>query len=140
MSEVARIPIIKLYDTLIVSIQVALSDRLVAQLKDDVTMAIDRSDARGLVLDVSGIDVMDSYISRAIRDLGLMARLMGVTTVICGLDPMIAMALVEMDLDLRGVRTALGLESALELLGNTRVAELHGRAPRVEPPEGANDT
>jgi rsbT antagonist protein RsbS len=117
MSEITRIPIIKLYENLIVSIQVALSDQLVMQVKDDITEEIERSGARGLVIDVSGIDVMDSYISRAIRDIGLIARLMGVRTVICGMDPMIAMTLVEMGLDLTGAQSALNLESALELLG-----------------------
>jgi len=95
---------------------VALSDRLVTQLMDDVTASIDRTGARGLVIDVSGIDVMDSYISRTIRDIGLVARLMGVTAVICGLDPAIAMTLVEMDMDIKGVHTELNLESALALL------------------------
>jgi rsbT antagonist protein RsbS len=117
MSEINRIPIIKLYDNLIVSIQVALSDRLVMQIKDDITEEIDRTGAKGLIIDVSGIDVMDSYISRAIRDIGLIARLMGVRTVICGMDPMIAMTLVEMGLDLTGAQSALNLEAAIELLG-----------------------
>jgi rsbT antagonist protein RsbS len=116
MSDIVRIPIIKLRDVLIVSIQVSLSDHVVTQLKEDVTNKIDRTQARGLVIDVSGIDIMDSYISRAIRDIGLVARLMGVRTVISGLDPMIAMTLVEMGLELKGVRTALDLESALDLL------------------------
>jgi rsbT antagonist protein RsbS len=116
MSELVRIPIIKLRDVLIVSIQVALSDRVVMQLKDDVTNRIEHTQARGLVIDVSGIDIMDSYISRTVRDIGLVARLMGVQTVISGLDPMIAMTLVEMGLELKGVKTALDLESALELL------------------------
>jgi rsbT antagonist protein RsbS len=117
MSEINRIPIIKLYDNLIVSIQVALSDRLVMQVKDDITEEIDRTGAKGLIIDVSGIDVMDSYISRAIRDIGLIARLMGVRTVICGMDPMIAMTLVEMGLDLTGAKSALNLEAAIEVLG-----------------------
>jgi rsbT antagonist protein RsbS len=116
MSEIVRIPIIKLRDVLIVSIQVSLSDAVVVQLKDDITNKIEHSEARGLVIDVSGIDLMDSYISRAIRDIGLVARLMGVRTVISGLDPMIAMTLVEMGLELKGVRTALDLESALDIL------------------------
>jgi len=116
MSEIVRIPIIKLRDVLIVSIQVSLSDAVVVQLKDDITNKIEHSEARGLVIDVSGIDLMDSYISRAIRDIGLVARLMGVRTVISGLDPMIAMTLVDMGLELKGVRTALDLESALDIL------------------------
>ena len=133
MSEIARIPIIKLRDVLIVSIQVALSDHLVMQLKDDITSKIDHTEARGLVIDVSGIDVMDSYISRTIRDIGLVARMMGVMTVISGLDPMIAMTLVEMGLELKGVRTALDLESALDLLRG----QLTPGDPGVAPTPGA---
>ncbi|MCP4679303.1 MAG: STAS domain-containing protein [Deltaproteobacteria bacterium] len=118
-----RIPIIKLYDNLIVSVQVALSDQLVLMLKEDITDEIERTGALGLVIDVSGIDVMDSYISRAIRDIGLMAQLMGVNTVISGMDPMIAMTLVEMGLDLKGVFSALNLESAIELLDRKRLRQ-----------------
>ena len=117
MSDAVRIPIIKLYTSLIVSIQVSLSDQLVARLKQDITSEIDRTGALGLIIDVSGIDVMDSYISRSIRDIGLIAKLMGVRTVISGMDPMIAMTLVEMGMELTGVQTALNLESALEELG-----------------------
>jgi len=117
MTEIVRIPIIRLYDNLIVSVQVSLSDRLVVQLKDDITETIERTGARGLVIDLSGIDMMDSYISKALRDIGLIAKLMGVKTVISGVAPMIAMTLTEMGLDLKGVRTALSLEGALETLG-----------------------
>src|SRR5690242_14125109 len=119
MADATRIPIIKLYDNLIASIQVALTDQQVKRLKEDVTLKIEHTGATGLVLDVSGIDLMDSYISRAIRDIGLIARLMGVETVMCGLDPMIAMTLVEMDLDMTAVRSALNLEDAIDML--TRV-------------------
>jgi rsbT antagonist protein RsbS len=114
--EEARIPIIRLYDMLVVSIQVVLSDDLVGQLKEDITAAIEKRRAHGLVIDVSGIDIMDSYISRAIRDIGLIARLMGVDAVICGIAPAVAITLVEMDMDLQGVHAELNLESALEWL------------------------
>lgn len=116
MSDINRIPIIKLYGNLIVSIQVSLSDRLVMGLKDDITAAIVRHDVTGLVIDVSGIDVMDSYISRALRDVSLIARLMGVGTVISGMHPVIAVTLVEMGLDLEGMHAAMDLEAALEHL------------------------
>jgi rsbT antagonist protein RsbS len=122
MSDIVRIPIIKLHGNLIVSIQVALSDQLVARLKDDITLEIDRTGANGLIIDLSGIDVMDSYISRSIRDIGLIAQLMGVKTVISGIDPMIAMTLVEMGLDLTGVQSTLNLEAAVELLSPERRA------------------
>ena len=137
MADIARIPIIKLYDNLIVSIQVSLSDQLVMQLKEDVTDQIELTGAKGLIVDVSGIDVMDSYISRAIRDIGLMAQLMGVSTVISGMDPMIAMTLVEMGLDLKGVYSALNLESALELLERQRARKKRRR--RQKKTEEAKD-
>lgn len=111
-----HIPIIKLYDTVIVSIQVELSDHLVMQLKDDVSAAIERLGPRGLIIDVSGIDIMDSYISRMIRDIGQIAKLMGVDTVICGMDPNIAMTLVEMGMGFEGVATHMSMESAFEAL------------------------
>jgi len=116
MAQIARIPIIKLYGNLIVSIQVTLSDRLVIQLKDDITAAIVKHDVHGLIIDVSGIDVMDSYISRALRDVSLIAKLMGVETVISGMHPVIAVTLVEMGLDLEGMHAAMDLEAALEHL------------------------
>lgn len=132
MAELNRIPIIKLYDNLIASIQVSLNDHQVKQLKDDVTFQIERTGATGLVLDLSGIEVMDSYISRAIRDIGLMGKLMGVETVLCGLDPMIAVTLVEMDLDMAKVRCALNLEDALEFLTeHARMSVLADETPNA---------
>jgi rsbT antagonist protein RsbS len=116
MLDAGRIPIIKLRSFLLVSVQTALSDGLVARLKDDITAAIERTGARGLVVDVSGIDVMDSYLCRSLRDIGLVSRLMGVRTIISGINPMIAMTLVEMGMGLAGVSTALSLETALETL------------------------
>ena len=112
-----HIPIIKLYNTLIVTIQVELSDRLVMQLKDDIGEAIQKLGPRGLIIDVSGVGIIDSYISRAIRDIGLMSRLMGVEAVISGLDPNIAMTLTEMGMDLEGVKTHLHLAAGYEALG-----------------------
>jgi rsbT antagonist protein RsbS len=124
MSEpLLRIPIIKLQRTLIVSIQIALSDRVVQQLKDDVTVRIDEWKAKGLVIDVSGVDVMDSYLTRSIRDIGMVAKLMGVETVICGMDPMISMTMVEMGMDLGGVTTKLNLEDSLEFLRRRYASE-----------------
>ncbi len=126
----SHIPIIKLYDTLIVSIQVELSDRLVMQLKDDISDAIERMSPHGVIIDLSGVEILDSYISRAIRDIGLMSKLMGVDAVICGLDPMIAVTLIEMGMDLEGVRTYLNLEAAFEALhaGDDGEAGLEGDA------------
>lgn len=116
MTAFYRIPIIRLYGNLIVSIQIDLTDHLVAQLKDDITIEIERTNCRGLIIDISGVEVMDSYLSRSIRDIGLISKLMGVRTVISGMKPMIAMTLVEMGLEYEGVDTALNLETAIEML------------------------
>lgn len=111
-----KIPIIKFHGNLIVSIQTALSDSLVQQLKDDIMASIDKTGAAGLVMDVSGVDLMDSYISRSIRDISLMAKLMGVKTVISGMDPMVAITLVEMGMNMEGVETCMNLEAAIDYL------------------------
>lgn len=119
MADMERIPIIRLRNNLVVSIQVDLSDRLVVRLKEDITKAIEATSATGLILDLSGIDLMDSYISRAIRDIGLVARLMGVRSVMCGMSPLIATTLVEMGMDMKEVVSTLNLDSALALLEGT---------------------
>ena len=116
VSTTERIPLIRLRRYLLVSIQVALTDRMVLQLKDDISQALARSDAKGLIIDVSGIDVMDSFIARAIRDIGLISQLMGVETAVCGIDPMIALTLVEMGMELKSVSTTRNLDAALEQL------------------------
>ncbi|MBN2526169.1 MAG: STAS domain-containing protein [Deltaproteobacteria bacterium] len=121
MTIATRIPIIRLYGNLIVSIQVSLSDDLVVALKEDITQNIGDYGARGLIIDLSGIDLMDSYISRSIRDIALISKLMGAQTVISGMDPLVAMTLVEMGLEMNDVRTALTLEDAIDLLGMERV-------------------
>ena len=113
--EGARIPVIHLAGRLLVSIQVELTDRLLARLKDDVASAIDRGGAGGLVIDVAGLETMDSFISRSICDLALIARLMGVPTVLCGIRPAVAITLSEMGIDLRGVPSALDVDQAVAL-------------------------
>ena len=123
IQAVPKIPIIKLYNNLIVSIQVELTDSMVLKLKDDVATEIDRTGARGLIIDVSGMEIMDSYISRTIRDIALIARLMGVETVICGLKPLISMTLVEMGMELESIVTQLNLEAALEYLMAKKAAQ-----------------
>jgi rsbT antagonist protein RsbS len=110
------IPIIRLYDTLIVSIQIALSDELVRELKDDLAHEIRAQDVSGLVIEVSGVDILDSYIARSIRDIAHIAGLLGVRTVLAGLDPGMAITLVEMGMVMQGVTTALNLEDAIETL------------------------
>lgn len=110
-----RIPVIRLRDLLLVSVQVELTDRIVEQLKADVTQAVETSDARGLILDLTGVDFMDSYISRALRDISVMTSLMGVPTILCGMHAAIAITMVEMGIELSGLRLALNLDAAVEM-------------------------
>ncbi len=110
-----RIPVIRLAGRLLVSIQVEMTDRLLSRIREDVANAIDAGGASGLVIDVSGIEMMDSFISRSICDLALIARLMGVPTVLCGIRPAVAITLSEMGIDLRGVPSALDVDEAVAL-------------------------
>jgi rsbT antagonist protein RsbS len=118
--SVARIPIISLYGNLIVPIQGAIGDKSMAVLSDDVARAIDSDTARGLVIDVSGIALMDSFVTRNIRDLALTAKLMGIPAILSGLSPAVAITLIEMGLDIQGLETTLNLERALERLVQLR--------------------
>ncbi len=114
MNDFFKIPIIRLYGNLIVTIQVELSDAVMRQLKEDLTREVERTDAHSLIIDLTGVELMDSYISRAVRDLSVIAKLMGVRAAVCGMRPMVAMTLVEMEMELEGIVTALSLEKAIE--------------------------
>lgn len=127
MSEAHSIPLIRLFDNLIVSIQVELSDDIVERLMSQITAAIERTNVSGLILDFSGAEIMDSHITRRVHDIAMTARLMGVDTVVCGLKASIVITLTEMGLGLPGVASALNLERALELLVSKNL--LAKRAP-----------
>lgn len=131
MSEQHHIPLIRLFGNLIVSVQVALTDSTIDRLTGQITDAIERTPVSGVILDFSGADVMDSHITRRVRDLVVTAGLMGVRTIVCGLRASIVVTLVEMGLGIPGVRTALNLERALELLVISDGATL--RQPEEEP-------
>jgi rsbT antagonist protein RsbS len=111
------VPILKQGALLIASVQAALSDRDLLDLRDDLTQRIGRFRSRGVVIDVTALDVMDSFASRTLRGLAETARLRGARTVIAGIQPEVAMAMVQLGLDLGATPTALDLEEALEMLG-----------------------
>jgi rsbT antagonist protein RsbS len=125
----ASIPIIRLYGVLLVAIQVELSDELVKSLRSDLGREIQTGDVRGVVLELSGVDTFDTYIARSLRDIAQIAKLMGVKTVITGLDPGIAITLVEMGMQLEGVFTTLSLETALAMLLPHKLEAERRRAP-----------
>lgn len=112
----SRIPVMKLKNILVVSLQVDLHDRLALELQDDVLRSLSRTGARGLLIDVSGIDVVDSFLGRILGETARMAGLMGARTVLVGVSPAVAITLVELGLSLPDVKTALNLEKGLDLL------------------------
>ena len=119
-----RIPILKLYENLIVVVQGALTDQQVSQLKEEIPRALERYEVDGLVINVAGVDILDSYITRMIYDVAIASRLMGVDTVVCGMSSLVVVTLVEMGLGMGIVPTALNLERALEMLAARRRARL----------------
>jgi rsbT antagonist protein RsbS len=106
--------------TLLVQLNASPTDSGVRRLRDVVGSTLEAKALRGLVLDLASVDAMDSYITRCIRDLAICARLMGVPTIVCGVQPSVADTLVEMGLDLGEVRTVLNLDTALRVLGSAR--------------------
>ena len=110
------VPILKQGPFLIATIQAALTDTDVLQLQDDVMAQVTRHRSRGIIVDVTALDVMDSFAVRTLRDIAHMARLRGAETVIVGIQPEVAFAMVQLGLTLKGVSTALDLEEGLAFL------------------------
>jgi rsbT antagonist protein RsbS len=110
------VPILKQGHYLIATVQSALSDREVVQLQDDLAGMVGKYRARGVILDVTALDIMDSFVSRSFTAMALIAKLKGANTVIVGIQPEVAFALVQLGLTLEGVNTALDLEEGLRFL------------------------
>ena len=115
--EPKRLPIINLWDRILVPLQGDVTDDLAEQLNTDVLRSIHESGAKGLVLDLTGVWIMDSHLCAVLSNLAAAARLMGTPTILSGLSPEIAMTLQAMGVELAAVRTALTLEQALTMLG-----------------------
>jgi len=111
-----QIPILKIGDFLVASIQIPLHDKLAVKFQQDLLQKIEKTKAKGLIVDITAIDVVDSFITRILVEIAKMAGLMGVKTVLVGLRTEIAITLVEFGMELGGIKTALDLESALSLL------------------------
>ncbi len=111
-----RIPILKMGDCLLVTIQVDMHDRLANTLQDDLTTRIADTHARGVLIDISALEVVDSFIGRMLSHIAAMARVLDARTVVVGMRPAVAITLVELGLALPGVRTALDVEKGMALI------------------------
>ena len=111
-----RIPILKMGSYLLVSIQVDMHDRLALALQDDLSDQIVRHHARGVLIDISALEIVDSFIGRVLGTIAAVARVLDATTVVVGMRPAVAITLVELGVPLPGVKTALNIERGLELL------------------------
>ena len=111
-----RIPILRIGNLLLVTIQVDMHDRLALQLQDDLTSRISATGARGVLLDISSLEIVDSFIGRMISNIAAMARVLDAETVVVGMQPAVAITLVELGLSLPGVRTALDIDKGMSLL------------------------
>jgi rsbT antagonist protein RsbS len=118
-----RIPILKMGSFLLVTIQVDMHDQLALQLQDDLTTRIVAVKARGVLIDISSLEIVDSFIGRMISNIAGMARVLDAETVVVGMQPAVAITLVELGLSLEGVRTALNVDKGMVLLQNSLAQE-----------------
>ncbi len=131
-----RVPVLRIGDALLVSIQVDLQDRVATQLQDDLATAIVAWRAKGVVIDITALEIVDSFIGRMLSSIAAMARVLDAETVVVGMRPAVAITLVELGLYLEGIRTALSVERAFEIISRrSRAAALVGDV--VDP--GAGD-
>ncbi len=114
--EMTPIPIVPLKDYLLVTIHTEISDLLANKMLKEITETLWESSSRGLIIDITSVQIVDSYIARILDKIGRMANMMGCETVIVGMQPQVAMTLTEMGLDIGGVKSALNVDRGLELL------------------------
>lgn len=128
-----RIPILKMGQYLLASIQIDMDDRTALALQDDLTNQIVKHRAKGVLIDISSLDVVDSFIGRMLANTAAMARILDADTVVVGMRPSVAITLVELGLSLHGVRSALNVERGMDLL-RERAGE-----PRLETADAGDE-
>lgn len=116
-----RIPILQMGKFLLVTIQVDMHDRLAMALQEDLTEAISKTSARGVLIDISSLSMVDSFIGRMLANISSMARILDARTVVVGMQPAVAITLVELGLELKGVRTALNVDRGMKLLSEDSI-------------------
>src|SRR5689334_14864753 len=111
-----RIPILQMGKFLLVTIQVDLYDRLAVNLESDLVQMVNKTGARGVLIDISALSIVDSFMGRIIGNIGSMSKIMDAETVVVGMQPAVAITLIELGLELKGVSTALNVDKGMELL------------------------
>lgn len=111
-----RIPILRMGKFLLVTIQIDLYDRLATNLESDLVQMVNKTEARGVLIDISALTIVDSFMGRILGNIGSMSKIMDAETVVVGMQPAVAITLIELGLELKGVHTALNVEKGMELL------------------------
>lgn len=120
-----RVPILRMGKTLLVTIQVDMQDQTAMALQDDLAERIAQTGASGVMIDISALEIVDSFVGRMLASISGIARILSATTVVVGMQPAVAITLVELGLSLNGVKTALNVERGMELLRRSE-AEAYG--------------
>ncbi len=134
-----RVPVLTLGEVLLVSIQVDLEDQLAMRLQDDLAERIVSTGAHGVIIDITGLDIVDSFVGRMLSTIASISRVLDAETVVVGMRPAVAITLVELGLSLNGVRTALNVELGLRLLRDNRPLSIMDDSeddPSLEPAGG----
>jgi rsbT antagonist protein RsbS len=121
-----KIPVLRMGPLLLITIQVDMHDKLALQLQEDVTHRITEYESTGVLIDISSLEIVDSFIGRMLANIAAMSRVLGADTVVVGMQPAVAITLVELGMSLPGVRTALSVEAGMELLLGTVAEDANG--------------
>lgn len=132
-----RIPILKMGKYLLVTIQIDMHDRLALALQDDLTEMIVKTRAKGVLIDISSLEIVDSFIGRMLSNIASMSKVLDALTVVVGMRPAVAITMVELGLDMKGVRTALDMDRGIDLLESLLQNE---EAEEAEEPENEDDS
>ncbi|GGZ43981.1 STAS domain-containing protein [Streptomyces bluensis] len=128
-----QLPVLRIGDVLLVTLQGDLHDGTAEQLQEDVSEAAADSRVKGVVIDLSGVEIVDSFLGRVLSDIAAKTRLLAAETVVAGMRPAVAITLVELGLTLPGLRTALSSDEAIRLLGEVSISPRHERTRQESP-------
>lgn len=127
-----RIPILKVGKALLVTVQVDMHDRLATALEEDLSAKIVTTGARGVLIDISGLDIVNSFMGRMLDNIAAVSRILDAETVVVGMRPAVAITLVELGLELKGVKTALNVERGMDLI-RRRIEDIEEPSVEAEP-------